>query len=52
MVFSYVAIATKATKLEDLRHSESTCDLQQCLYLMCKDKIGILGTKNLFYYFL
>ena len=52
MAFNYVAVAEKTTNLEDLRHSESASDLQQCLYLMCKEKIGILeiGTRNLFYY--
>ena len=41
MAFSYVAVAAKKKKPKDLRHSESPSDLQQCLYLMCKEKIGI-----------
>ena len=47
-----MAVAPKTTNLENLRHSESASDLQQCLYLMCKKKIGMLdtGTRNLFYY--
>ena len=50
--FSYVAIAAKASNLEDLRHSELASDIEQFLCLMCKEKIGILGigTRNLFYY--
>ena len=37
---------------ENIRHSESTSDFQQCLCFMCKEKIGILetGTRNLFCY--
>ena len=52
MDFSYVAGAGKKTKLEDSRHSESVSNLQQCLYLMCKEEIGMLDShfpKKYFY---
>ena len=42
MAFSDMAVATKKADLEDLRHFESASDLQQCWYLMCKEKTGIL----------
>ena len=47
-----MAIAAKASNLEDLRHSELASDLEQFLCLMCKEEIGILGigTRNLFDY--
>ena len=33
----------KKTNLEDLRHSESASDFLQYLYILCKEKVGILG---------
>ena len=44
---SYVTVAAKTTNLENLRHSESATDLQQCFYIMCKTKIG---TATFLYY--
>ena len=38
MAFSYVAVATKTTNLEDLRHFESASDLQKYFYLIVKRK--------------
>ena len=34
MAFSYAAVAAQTPNLKDSRHSESTFDLQQCLYLI------------------
>ena len=38
VAISYMAVAAKTTNLQDLRHSESASDLQQCLYLTVKRK--------------
>ena len=41
-----MTVAAKTATLEDFMHSESASDLQQYLYHMCKEKIGILGIES------
>ena len=51
MSVSSVTVTAKITNLEDLRHSKSASDLQQCLCILWKKKIGILriGTRYFYY---
>ena len=48
MSVSSVSVAAKTINLENLRHSESASELQQCLCIMLK-KIGINDRNKIFF---